>query len=60
MKTRYRVIARRKIEAPRRLRLRSTDRDRLHNSLDDPMEMPSEVVDLATDELLPHKNKKGL
>lgn len=58
MKTRYRIIARRKIEAPRRLRLRSDQRESLRSSLDDPMEMPSEVLDLATGEAPPAKNKK--
>ena len=60
MKTRYRIIARRKIEASKRLRLRSDQRESLRSSLDDPMEMPSEVLDLATGEAAPTKNKKGL
>jgi hypothetical protein len=59
MKTRYRMIARRKIEASRRLRLRSDPSAALPSSLDDPMEMPSEVLDLATTELPPYKYKKG-
>ena len=48
MKTRYRIIARRKIEAPRYLRLSSQKRGSLEPRLDDPMEMAPEVVDLAT------------
>lgn len=51
MKTRYRILARRKIEAPRQLRLRSAWRDTCVPSLDDPMEMPSEIVDLVTGKL---------
>lgn len=57
MKTRYRIIARRKIEASKRLRLRSDRHERLQPSFDDPMEMPSELVDLATTDL-PLKPKK--
>ena len=58
MKTRYRIIARRKIEASRRLRLRSDRPDTLELCLDDPMEMPPELVDLATAELVPPKRTK--
>ena len=58
MKTRYRMIVRRKIEASKRLRLRFDRHERLQPSLDDPMEMPSEVVDLATAELQPYPAKK--
>ncbi len=58
MKSRYRIIARRKVEASRRLRLRSDQRESLSSRLDDPMEMPSEVVELATSEALPTKNRK--
>jgi hypothetical protein len=59
MKTRYRIIARRKSSASRRLRLRSDQRERLSNSLDDPMEMPSDVVDLATGDAPPTKTRKS-
>lgn len=58
MKTRYRIIARRKIEASRRLRLRSDRRNSMEACLDDPMEMSPELVDLATGELLPSKHEK--
>ncbi len=59
MKTRYRIIARRKIEASKRLRLRSDRPESLRNSLDDPTEMPSEVVELATEGLKPGAGPKG-
>lgn len=46
MKIRYRIIARRQLEGERRVR-RSTATP-LESSLDDPMEMSPEVIDLAT------------
>lgn len=59
MKTRYRIIARRKIEASKRLRLGSKRREAADSCPDDPMEMPAELVDLATEELVPPTGKKG-
>lgn len=58
MKTRYRLLARRRLEAPRQLRLRSGGRSGLEPRMDDPIEMPSEVIDLATGELATPKDKK--
>lgn len=52
MKTRYRILARRRLEAPRRLRLHAALRDRLDPIPDDPMELPTELVDVATGELI--------
>ena len=57
MKTRYRVIARRKIEGNRLLRLRPGRNRALEPRLDDPIEMPSEMIDIATGELVT-PNKK--
>lgn len=50
MKTRYRIIARKQLEGERRLR-RSSSMS-LESSLDDPMEMAPEVIDLATGTLV--------
>ncbi|MBL4636727.1 MAG: hypothetical protein JKY56_22950 [Kofleriaceae bacterium] len=50
MKTRYRILARRRLEAPRRLRLRSAQHQGLEPIPDDPMELPTELVDVATGE----------
>lgn len=52
MKTRYRIIARRQLEAERRLRRPPTADPALQSSLDDPMEMGSELIDLATGTLV--------
>ena len=52
MKTRYRIIARRQLEAERRLRRPWSAGPALQSSLDDPMEMASELIDLATGKLV--------
>lgn len=50
MKSRYRIIARRRVEGARRVvRLR---RDPLDPVMDDPFDMPSELVDVATGDLV--------
>jgi hypothetical protein len=56
VKSRYRRIVRRKLEADRRLRLPSGERARRRESqleprLDDPIEMCTEIIDVATGEL---------
>lgn len=50
MKTTYRRLVRRRIEAALRLRVR---RSGPIPTIDEPIEMPSEVVDLATGTLQP-------
>lgn len=61
MKTGYRTIVRRRVEASRRIRRPVPHHDRaraaLQPLLDDPMEMGSELVDLATGAL--STSKKG-
>lgn len=52
MKTRYRIIARRQLEAGRNLRRPPSPDAALQSSLDDPMEMTSELIDLATGKLV--------
>lgn len=58
MKSRYRILARRRAaEAP--LRLRRLPRDRaIEPVMDDPFDMPSELVDLATGEIAPRPRRR--
>jgi hypothetical protein len=57
MKTRYRIIARRKIEAARRLRPGSSRGEVEQVCPEDPMEMPAELLELATEEPVSTKKK---
>lgn len=63
MKTGYRTILRRRVEAARRIRRphqgAGDARSALQPLLDDPMEMGTELVDLATGELVYQKKNRG-
>lgn len=62
MKHRYRRLVRKKLEADRPLHLRSNETSRrretgLEPRLDDPIEMCSEMIDVATGELQPARKR---
>ncbi len=63
MKTGYRTIVRRRVEAARRIRRASHGagdaRADVQPLLDDPMEMGTELVDLTTGEIVWQKKGRG-